>query len=374
MRQENIALIVLPNRIGYHVTKPVIRVNIPEFTVFDTSLAMYLLLLIFLAFQPINADSDSYFGKSVENSDTCDGGSCNKGAKDQINVIITFYTAEHKPSLQQKFKVTVHSMLDHSSVNILFHILGDERSQEIAKDILAKHSPLGQKYNVKKLNVDKLAKQLHEIVSPMQDRFSYKPGAYYNHALFFLSIAIHKVMPPDMEKVIMLDCDLKFLADIKELHDRFQQFTDDNIIGIGHDLQPVYRHTFWQYRRDNPGTRVGEPWKKNGLQGFNSGVLLLNLNHMRKSKLYNSLLNRKGVEQMSDKWHFKGHLGDQDFFTLLGMEHEKLFHVLPCQWNRQLCIWWKDKGYEEVFEDYHDCNPPVKIYHGNCDTPIPDGL
>ena len=60
-------------------------------------------------------------------------------------------------------------------------------------------------------------------------------------------------MPKDMHRVIMLDADLKFKADIKELYDRFDLFTEDNILGIGRDLQPVYRHTFWQYRNENPG-------------------------------------------------------------------------------------------------------------------------
>ncbi len=60
-------------------------------------------------------------------------------------------------------------------------------------------------------------------------------------------------MPAEMHRVLMLDADLKFKADIKELYDRFNLFKKDNILGIGRDLQPVYRHTFWQYRRENPG-------------------------------------------------------------------------------------------------------------------------
>lgn len=71
------------------------------------------------------------------------------------------------------------------------------------------------------------------------------------------------------------------------------------------------------------------------------------------------------------RYSFRGHLGDQDFYTLLGFEKPSLFHVLPCTWNRQLCQWWKDKGYENIFHKYFDCLGTVKIWHGNCDTPIP---
>uniref|UniRef100_H3B4L2 Xyloside xylosyltransferase 1 n=1 Tax=Latimeria chalumnae TaxID=7897 RepID=H3B4L2_LATCH len=132
-----------------------------------------------------------------------------------------------------------------------------------------------------------------------------------------------------------------------------------------------FRHTFWQYRRENPNTRVGDP-PPTGLPGFNSGVMLLNLEAMRQSKLYNHLLEPEGVHQLAEKYHFKGHLGDQDFFTMIGMEHIDLFYVLDCVWNRQLCTWWKDHGYHDIFDQYFKCDRPVKIYHGNCNTPIPE--
>lgn len=221
-----------------------------------------------------------------------------------------------------------------------------------------------------KLDIDDVVSKLHEIVKPMQEHFSSKPGSYYSDSLFFLSIAIHRILPEIYDKIIMLDSDLKFMSDIGKLYKLFDEFTDDNVIGIGHDLQPVYRHTFWEYRNKNPGTRVGEP-KPNGLQGFNSGVLLMDLNKLRSSKLYNSLLNKKSMTELTKEFYFQGHLGDQDFFTLLSMKYENLFYVLPCGWNRQLCEWWKDKGYENVWDSYFSCYTPIHIYHGNCNTQIP---
>lgn len=136
-------------------------------------------------------------------------------------------------------------------------------------------------------------------------------------------------------------------------------------------LFPLPRHTFWQFRHDNPKTRVGSP-PPEGLPGFNSGVMLLNLEAMRQSPLYDRLLEPAQVQQLADKYHFRGHLGDQDFFTMIGMEHPELFHVLDCTWNRQLCTWWRDHGYSDVFDAYFRCEGHVKIYHGNCNTPIPE--
>jgi len=89
------------------------------------------------------------------------------------------------------------------------------------------------------LNVAKLAEKLDFIIQPMQEHFSFKPGAYYSDALFFLSVAMHRVMPESVDRVIMLDADLKFRGDIAELYEHFDKFADTNVIGIAHEAQPV---------------------------------------------------------------------------------------------------------------------------------------
>lgn len=138
-----------------------------------------------------------------------------------------------------------------------------------------------------------------------------------------------------------------------------------------HPNTSFLRHTFWLYRKENPKTRVGEP-PPEGLPGFNSGVMLLDLSAMRASTLYNQLLKPSNVAKLAEQYRFKGHLGDQDFFTMIGMEHPELFYSLACGWNRQLCTWWRDHGYGDVFQLYYGCDGPVYIYHGNCNSPIPD--
>jgi len=89
------------------------------------------------------------------------------------------------------------------------------------------------------LNVADLIKKVDFIIKPMQEHFSYKPGAYYNDALFFLSVAMHHIMPETIDRVIMLDADLKFLGDITQLYEHFNAFGDKNVIGIAHEAQPV---------------------------------------------------------------------------------------------------------------------------------------
>ncbi|XP_045143464.1 xyloside xylosyltransferase 1 [Echinops telfairi] len=216
-----------------------------------------------------------------------------------------------------------------------------------------------------------LTDKLFPVVAAMQKHFSAGSGTYYSDSIFFLSVAMHQIMPKEILRIIQLDLDLKYKTNIRELFEEFDNFLPSAIIGIAREMQPVYRHTFWQFRHENPQTRVGDP-PPEGLPGFNSGVVLLHLDAMRQSPLYGRLLEPERVRQLADKYHFRGHLGDQDFFTMIGMEHPELFHVLDCAWNRQLCTWWRDHGYRDVFEAYFRCEGHVKIYHGNCNTPIPE--
>ena len=144
------------------------------------------------------------------------------------------------------------------------------------------------------------------------------------------------------------------------------------MIGIAPELNPVYRHILYMYRLNHTDTPLGSP-QPDGYQGYNSGVLLLQLSKLRSSQLYNSYLMESTIKQLVGKYSFRGHLGDQDLYTLVGCEAagRQLFYQLECTWNRQLCTWWRDHGYSKVFQDYFYCHGDVNIYHGNCNTEIP---
>ncbi|RNA37042.1 xyloside xylosyltransferase 1 [Brachionus plicatilis] len=291
-------------------------------------------------------------------------------ASGPIDVGIIFTKAGGNENLIEKFKTCVSSILKYSSIDLNLYIIGDTESQYIAKNVIDKIKKPNINFNLKSIDADSLAKKMHELVSKMQNHFSHSPTSYYGDSLFFLSIGLHKVFNQNIDKMILLDSDLKFKRDIGDLHALFSNFSSTNLIGIARDGQPVYRHLFWQFRKENLDTRVGNP-PPDGLTGFNSGVLLLDLAKMRRSQLYNQLLTNEKVDYLTKKYYFKGHLGDQDFFSLVGMEHEELFYVLPCQWNRQLCRWWGEHGYGDVIDEYYKCDGEIFVYHGNCNTPLP---
>ena len=208
-------------------------------------------------------------------------------------------------------------------------------------------------------------------IRSLQEIFSSTSHSYYRKFIFYFSIVVHYLAPQSLYKLIILDADIKFMNDIKCLNDMFKNFSSSNIFGMAYENQPVYHNILSLYRSQNNGTNVGSPPFK-GNPGFNSGVMLVDLHKLRLSDRYEALLNTNTLRHLLDEYYFHGHLGDQDFYTLISLDNEDLFYILPCTWNRQLCQWWRDKGYTETFDQYFACEGAVQIYHGNCNTPIPE--
>jgi Glycosyl transferase family 8. len=207
-----------------------------------------------------------------------------------------------------------------------------------------------------------------------QEVFATLQANYYYKTWFHIASGVHRILPENVDEVIMLDVDMLFLDDIQKLWAHFQQMNDSHLIGLAHEQQPVYYHVLTRYREQFPGTLVGKPLP-HGNPGVNGGVKLFRLKSMREKsagELYNSYLDIPGkIRRLADRYHFRGHLGDQDLYTLLCFKHPELFYTLPCQWNRQLCQWWKTEGgYADVFDAYSTCDPPYRILHGNCRTKI----
>lgn len=166
---------------------------------------------------------------------------------ESINVGITFTKVSEHPSLKKKFRLCVSSILKYATANINFYIIGDAESQQIAKKIFATVNAYNVSYQIIDLDADQLAKRMNKLVEKMQSHFSYSQTAYYGDALFFLSIGLHKVLiESKIDRIVLLDSDLKFKADIAQLYAMFDKFTPSNLIGIARDAQPVYRHLFWR--------------------------------------------------------------------------------------------------------------------------------
>ncbi|GAB6031371.1 Glycosyltransferase-like 1B [Chamberlinius hualienensis] len=324
------------------------------------------------------SELEGTFGQQVQNTNEEKGHNERDDAREEIdeededivNVAMIFTKAQGNSVLKQKFIQSLSSMVKYSSCPLKLHIIGDQSSLLIARNIVLRESKHWAQSSIQVVphDADEVAKKTEPLIGEILRYFIYKPGAYYSDTLFFFSIVLHKFFP--LEKIILLDVDIKFQSDILDLYRHFNNFEPTNVIGIAREQQPVYRHVFHLYRKEHPGTKVGDP-PPDGFTGFNSAVLLLHLQRMRDSLAYYNYLNASVVTSLVTKYKFQGHLGDQDFFTLVSLENPQLFYTLPCGWNRQLCLWWKGHGYEDVFDKYHNCDEVHHILHGNCNTIIP---
>lgn len=289
------------------------------------------------------------------------------------NVWCIFTKVTSNSPMRKKFGIFTESLVRLATGDIAFHVIVDADSRSVAeavvRDVL---NATGKYVKVQYYDVHKLASQLEDIVSVMSPHFSSKPGTYYSDALFFLSLGLHRIAPAEQKLAAMFDADTKFRKDVKLLFREFEGFGEKALFGLAPELTPVYRHVLYLYRNKHPKTMFGEPGHFGGYPGYNSGVVLFNLDRLRSSEEYKQAVRKETVDAMTDKYHFKGHLGDQDFYTLLGMEKPELIHTIDCGWNRQLCTWWRDRGYADVFANYSRCDSKTKLWHGNCNTPIPD--
>lgn len=319
--------------------------------------------------------------------------------------IFVIYTKENY-QLHVKFELFLKSLLKFANSGVLLHlhVLTDETSGHSVDQIIEAEVRRYRRSIIYSLyNMRLCAEEVMDIVNTMTPYFSSTPKSYYSDSLFFLSLGLHRIADENMERAILLDCDIVFRTDVRLLFNEFERFSPDHLYGLAPELTPVYRHILYRYRANYPKTDFGSPFYmsaselhnmvsevtqhtphklrkserhssalRHGYPGLNSGVVLLHLKRIRKSQLYHQQLQDSEVRKLTSKYMFKGHLGDQDFFTLLGYEFPNLIYRLDCVWNRQLCTWWKDHGYSDVFDKYFTCKGRIKMYHGNCNARVPE--
>ncbi|VEN38612.1 unnamed protein product [Callosobruchus maculatus] len=281
------------------------------------------------------------------------------------NVWLIFTKVTNVSTLSYKFRDLIHNLLTVSSVPLKFNIIVDRVSQGIAENQIADLLYGNRTLVYSFYDIDESARKIQDIVEVMTPYFSSKPGTYYSDALFYISLGLFRIAPQSQQHAVLLDCDL---------------FKPTALFGLAPELTPVYRHILHMYKAKH-NTTFGDYYNTDaptsnsihpkGFQGYNSGVVLINLKAQRNSTEFPMIITNETVYRMTSKYRFRGHLGDQDFYTLVGYEYPHLIQTLNCGFNRQLCTWWRDHGYIKIFDKYFKCQHETVVLHGNCNTKIP---
>eukprot|EP00730_Choanoeca_flexa_P013919 TRINITY_DN5876_c0_g1_i1.p1 TRINITY_DN5876_c0_g1~~TRINITY_DN5876_c0_g1_i1.p1 ORF type:complete len:354 (+),score=37.90 TRINITY_DN5876_c0_g1_i1:66-1127(+) len=286
----------------------------------------------------------------------------NGNVQDQIQLGIYLVKPTHDLKMAlQTFLTSLRAVHTYDDIHI--HILCDTAGCRHAADV-----HVSQVFNTTNYAIQRFLHTAKPFIDRIQYIVSIPLTSHYTESLFLLSPILHQLL--SMDKLLLLDIDVKVNQPLWPIWHRLAHFSTDTCFGLAYEQQPVYRHLLHEYRSRHPNTTFGSA-PGNGFPGFNSGVLLLHLKHMRQNPDYNQLLTSGRLTELAKVYGFHGHLGDQDIYTLLYIAHPEWFNVLPCGYNRQLCTWWGDHGYEGVFDAYHRCDDDVIVWHGNCHSQIP---
>ncbi|CAK8685218.1 unnamed protein product [Clavelina lepadiformis] len=180
-------------------------------------------------------------------------------------------------------------------------------------------------------------------------KVSWIPNTHYSGIFGLIKLLIPSILPSYVIKVIALDTDLLFVADISELWDFFDTFTDSNSIGLVENQSEWYLRKMWKNYA---------PWPAIG-QGFNTGVMLLDCKKLRLtdwSSRWETLTRQTLISMPSVQ------LADQDVINSCLKSHPTMVKIVPCFWNFQLCEHMKK---EFCYSQHHH---EIKAIHWNSES------
>jgi len=255
--------------------------------------------------------------------------------------------------------------------HLMSSVIRKKLSQDIIKNVYEKDLGIPPLY-FSLVDYRRIKAEKPEFVHTFRNLNGTVGSDKYDEDFFYIAPLYHLAFT-SLKKMIVLDChDLEFHDDISKLAAEFTKMDDtEAVMGIGLDLSLHYRVMLTKYAEVHPDTQLGHPGP---LQGFNSGVVLYDLEKMRKSQVYNSYLEPLMAEELLAKYLYRATLAEQDWMTNLGFSYPELFHVLPCHFNAQTSIQYMSNELVDVFDQYHYCDEweNLKIIHLNGCGPGPE--
>ncbi|CAI5786117.1 LARGE xylosyl- and glucuronyltransferase 1 isoform X1 [Podarcis lilfordi] len=226
----------------------------------------------------------------------------------------------------------VKSVLFHRRNPLHFHLIADA----IAKQILA---TLFQTWMVPAVRID------FYDADELKSEVSWIPNKHYSGIYGLMKLVLTKTLPANLERVIVLDTDITFATDIAELWAVFHKFKGQQVLGLVENQSDWYLGNLWKNHR---------PWPALG-RGYNTGVILLLLDKLRKMKweqMWRLTAERELMSMLSTS------LADQDIFNAVIKQNPFLVYQLPCFWNVQLSDHTRS---EQCYRDVSD----LKVIHWN---------
>lgn len=202
----------------------------------------------------------------------------------------------------------VKSVLFYRTKPLHFHLLVDE----IAKRTL---TTVFQTWDLPHVNLT------YYKAEKWVPKVSWIPNKHYSGVYGLLKLILPDAMRED--KVLVFDTDVTVLNDVSLLWHIFEKFSSDQALGL------TENQSHWYIKALSYGQR---PWPALG-RGFNTGVMLMHLQQLRKRKftsLWEAVTKRvlAHIPETS--------LADQDIINAVIKERPFIVYKIKCTWNIQL--------------------------------------
>lgn len=239
-----------------------------------------------------------------------------------------------QPNAINRYQENFEWLLEYSTIPLHLHLVVPRDSFKLVDKILTlANTTSTTKCEVTKYDFTDLTRQLAAIAHVdfgQEKDFADSVGRHMSALLlpfYFLHI----------KRLIVAESNIIMRSDVADLFAHFRHFELKQVMGVTLQQVPKYRNAFAMYEKYHPASGLGKPARP----GFNTGLVLLDLQKMRHSMQLNAYLHYPTVRWLVHKyWLTKGDgggvLSQDDVFTLMGFEHPELFYILPCGWNRQL--------------------------------------
>ena len=153
---------------------------------------------------------------------------------------------------------------------------------------------------------------------------SWIPNSHYSGVFGLLKLTLTSALPATLNKIIVLDTDIMFAGDVARLWQLFATIRKrGKMFGLVENQSNWYLGNLWENHR---------PWPALG-RGFNTGVMMLDLQAMKKHG-WEEMWFQVTTEMLQS--YKETALADQDIINAVIKEHPDIHYTLPCAWNVQL--------------------------------------
>lgn len=220
---------------------------------------------------------------------------------------IAFVAAGYNAS---KSLVTVlKSILFYRHYPLHFHFITDQSAQMILENLLDTWLLPSVNYNF-------------YSAEALQEKVEWIPNAHYSSVYGLMKLLLPDIL--SLDHVIALDTDVTVVSDIQGLWSQLQDMLKSKKwLALVENQSDWYFGTLW--KNHNPWPALG--------RGYNTGVMLLDLQAMRKASWSNLWVNITRETLKSQKYTS---LADQDIINTLIKAMPSIVYNLSCSWNVQL--------------------------------------